>query len=73
MTIERRQERLAQIAIAQERWERKLFRAADELRKLRDQRKRLLKPTSVKNGVYQPVTELDDEIPKYIGCGGKGF
>jgi hypothetical protein len=71
--IEKRQARLAQIAVAQERWERKLFRAADELRKLRDQRKRLLKPTSIKNGSYQPVTELDDEIPKFIGMGGKGY
>jgi hypothetical protein len=65
--IERRQAKLAQIAIAQERWERRLFRAADELRKLRDQRKRLLKPTSIKNGAYQPVTELDDKIPRFLG------
>ncbi len=71
--IEKRQEKLARIAIAQERWERKLFRAADELRKLRDQRKRLLKPASMKNGVYEPVTELDDPIPKWTGIGGKGY
>lgn len=64
--VERRQAKLAKIAEAQERWERRLFRAADELRKLRDQRKRLLKPTSVKNGDYQPVTELDDDIPKFL-------
>jgi hypothetical protein len=75
MSIERRQAKLAQIAISQERWERSLFRAADELRKLRDQRKRLLKPKSVKGGTYQPETldDLDDAIPEFLGFGGKGY
>ena len=44
MTVEVRQAKLAENSQASERWERKLFRAVNELRKLRDQRKRMLKP-----------------------------
>jgi hypothetical protein len=44
MEIEKRQSRLAQNAEAIERWQRKLFRAANELQKLAKERKRLLYP-----------------------------
>jgi hypothetical protein len=43
-SVEVKQAKLAENAEAAERWERKLFRAVNELRRLRDQRKRLLKP-----------------------------
>ena len=44
MRVEARQSRLAQNAEAIERWQRRLFRAASELKKLTEQRKRLLNP-----------------------------
>lgn len=44
MTDEKRQLRLQINAEAIERWQRKLFRAATELKKLTDERKRLLRP-----------------------------
>ena len=46
--IEQRQSKLAANAEAIERWQRRLFRAASELKKLVDQRKRLLKGPSGK-------------------------
>jgi hypothetical protein len=46
MRVEQRQTKLAANAEAIERWQRKLFRAANELQKLARERKRLLgKPT----------------------------
>lgn len=48
MRIEQRQSKLAANAEAIERWQRKLFRAANELQKLTAQRKRLLNPSSGK-------------------------
>jgi hypothetical protein len=44
MRVEVRQTKLQANAEAIERWQRKLFRAATELRKLTEQRKRLLYP-----------------------------
>jgi hypothetical protein len=48
MRVEARQTRLAAHAEAIERWQRRLFRAATELKKLTEQRKRLLNPPSRK-------------------------
>ena len=48
MRVEQRQTKLQANAEAIERWQRKLFRAANELKKLTDQRKRLLNPASRK-------------------------
>ena len=48
MRVEARQSRLAANTEAIERWQRRLFRAATELKKLVDQRKRLLNPSSRK-------------------------
>ena len=45
MRIESRQGKLAANAEAIERWQRKLFRASNELQKLVAQRKRLLNPS----------------------------
>ena len=44
MRVEKRQTKLQANAEAIERWQRKLFRAATELKKLTEQRKRLLGP-----------------------------
>ena len=44
MKVEARQSKLAANSEATERWQRKLFRAANELQKLAAQRKRLLNP-----------------------------
>jgi len=44
MRVEARQSRLAANTEATERWQRKLFRAANELQKLAKERKRLLNP-----------------------------
>jgi hypothetical protein len=47
MSVEKRQERLGKNGEDTERWMARLFRATNELRKLREQRKRLLKlPTA---------------------------
>jgi len=72
MRIEGRQGKLAANAEAIERWQRKLFRAANELQKLVAQRKRLLNPARGKL-VYKgenltgmgggAVDGMDDEIP----------
>jgi hypothetical protein len=72
MTVERRQTRLQANAEAIERWQRKLFRAANELQKLTAQRKRLLgpkKPTEIKYRSLDDIrmaaggNEFNDEIP----------
>ncbi len=60
--VEQRQSKLAANSEAIERWQRKLFRAANELQKLTAQRKRLLRGPTDKlkfNGDH-PLT----------GCGG---
>lgn len=66
-TVEQRQTRLAANGEAIERWQRKLFRAANELQKLAAQRRRLLYP----NGRRPKFRELED-IPHYVG-GGNDF
>lgn len=48
LRVEQRQTKLQANAEAIERWQRKLFRAANELKKLTEQRKRLLNPASRK-------------------------
>ena len=64
LKVERRQEQLAANAEAIDRWQRKLFRAANELKKLVDQRKRLLNPR-------KPDKKAVDWTPdKYVGSGG---
>jgi hypothetical protein len=72
MRIESRQGKLAANADAIERWQRKLFRASNELQKLVAQRKRLLNPSKGKL-VYKgetitgigggAVDGLNDEVP----------
>jgi hypothetical protein len=62
LAVEQKQAKLAANTEATERWQRKLFRAANELQKLAAQRKRLLRGPSNKlkfNGDH-PLT----------GCGG---
>ena len=72
MRIESRQGKLAANSEAIERWQRKLFRASNELQKLVAQRKRLLNPSKGKL-VYRgetltgmgggAVEGMNDEIP----------
>lgn len=61
--VEKRQQRLAKNGAAIERWHRKLFRAASELKKLTDERKRLLHPR-------KPGGKVKHHEP--IGIGGRG-
>jgi protein subunit release factor A len=72
MQIEKRQSKLQANTEATERWQRKLFRAANELQKLAKERKRLLgpkKPTEVKYRSLEDIrmacggSEFNDEIP----------
>jgi hypothetical protein len=56
--VEHRQFKLAANAEAIERWQRKLFRAATELKKLTEQRKRLLKGPSKKGYTEMPLTGI---------------
>lgn len=72
MRVEQRQSKLQANAEAIERWQRKLFRAANELQKLTAQRKRLLNPSKGKlkyNGEVLTgmgggaVEGMNDEIP----------
>lgn len=60
LQVEQRQSKLAANSEATERWQRKLFRAANELQKLAAQRKRLLRGPSDKlkyNGDH-PITGI---------------
>ena len=69
MRVENRQTKLQANAEAIERWQRKLFRASNELQKLVAQRKRLLgpkRPTAVK---YRSM----DEIRAAYDAGGNDF
>jgi hypothetical protein len=68
MTVERRQVKLAKNAEDMERWLRKLIRAANEVDRLRRERKRLLKPREFKE---QPeiAAGLNDELPPTIKSG----
>jgi hypothetical protein len=70
--IEKRQTKLAANAEATERWQRKLFRAANELQKLARERKRLLGKRSSRTVKYRSVddirmagggNEFNDDIP----------
>jgi AAA+ ATPase superfamily predicted ATPase len=67
-----KQEKLANLHEAIERWNKKLFRAANELQKLHVQRKRLLgpkRPTKIKYRSLEDIKmacggyEFNDEIP----------
>jgi hypothetical protein len=62
--VEKRQTRLAANAAAIERWQRRLFRAANELKKLTEQRKRLLKPRANKLAydIGGAAGELNDKL-----------
>lgn len=59
--VERRQSKLAANGEAIERWQRKLFRAASELKKLTEQRKRLLRG---------PTDKLRPRDYPLVGSGG---
>jgi hypothetical protein len=70
--VEKRQSKLAANAEAIERWQRKLFRAANELQKLAAQRKRLLGPPKRGAVKYRSLddvrmagggNEFNDDIP----------
>lgn len=73
MAVEIRQIKLAENSEAIERWHRKLFRAANELKKLTEQRKRLLYPRKPTDKLKEfPMTgmgggavdaDMNDEIP----------
>jgi hypothetical protein len=62
LQVEQRQSKLAANSEAIERWQRKLFRAANELQKLAAQRKRLLRGPGGK-------LKLKGDHP-LTGCGG---
>jgi hypothetical protein len=59
--VEKRQVKLAANTEATERWLRRLFRASNELRRLTQERKRLLKPARE----FKEVPELNDELPTF--------
>jgi hypothetical protein len=62
LVVEQRQSKLAANAEAIERWQRKLFRAVSELKKLTEQRKRLLKG---------PTGKLKYRGEQLTGIGGR--
>jgi hypothetical protein len=66
MSVEKRQTKLAANTEATERWMRRLFRAATELKKLSQERKRLLSPSG-KNRKYKPMEPIG------IGSGAPDF
>jgi hypothetical protein len=72
MSVEKRQTKLQANTEAIERWQRKLFRAATELKKLIEQRKRLLGPQKTRAVKYRSLDEIrmaaggnefNDDIP----------
>jgi hypothetical protein len=73
MQIEKRQTKLAANAEATERWMRRLFRAATELKKLAQERKRILGPKGKGRAIkYRSLddirmaaggNEFNDDIP----------
>jgi hypothetical protein len=73
MRVEARQSRLAHNAEAIDRWQRRLFRAASELKKLTEQRKRLLNPPNrqlkyrgevlVGSGGAAVDADMNDDVP----------
>jgi protein subunit release factor A len=65
--VEKRQSKLQANAEAIERWQRKLFRAANELQKLTAQRKRLLGPKKPSEVKYRSLDEIR------MACGGAEF
>jgi hypothetical protein len=70
MSVEKRQSKLQVNADARERWMRKLFRAATELRKLEAERKRLLGPNRRKGPIkYRSL----DDIRAMGAAGGDEF
>jgi hypothetical protein len=70
MKVEARQSKLAANTEATERWQRRLFRAANELQKLAKERKRLLSPPKGKlvykgehpTGIGGGAIELNDSL-----------
>ena len=71
MTIEKRQVRLQANAEARERWMKKLFRAVTEVRKLEQERKRLLYPAGKPSGKVRRMSL--DEIRERAAVGGDEF
>ena len=70
MSVERRQSKLQINAEARERWMKKLFRAVTEVRKLEQERKRLLGPN--RRGVKPRRMSLE-EIRERAAIGGDEF
>ena len=68
--IEKRQSKLQINAEARERWMKKLFRAVTEVRKLEQERKRLLGPN--RRG-HEPRRMSLDEIRERAAIGGDEF
>jgi len=64
LTVEKRQVKLAKNNADMERWLRRLIRAANEVDRLRRERKRLLKPRPFQE---QPeiAAELNDDLPTF--------
>jgi hypothetical protein len=67
MRVETRQSKLQANAEAIERWQRKLFRASNELQRLVAQRKRLLGPKRPTEVRYRSLDEIR------MACGGTEF
>lgn len=67
MRVEKRQSKLQINAEATERWQRKLFRAANELQKLAKERKRLLGPRKPREVKYRSLDDIR------MACGGSEF
>jgi hypothetical protein len=65
MRVEQRQSKLQKNSEARERWMRKLFRAATELKKLEAERKRLLGPNRSAVIKYRRL----EDIPRMAGGG----
>ncbi len=58
MSVEKRQSKLHDNNEARERWMRRLFRAATELKKLEQERKRLLGPKKPKEIKYRSLDDI---------------
>ena len=68
MSIEKRYNKVAAVDEAIERWQKKLFRASNELQKLLKERKRLLSPPRGKKIANRKL----EDIPHMLG-GGDDF
>jgi len=67
MTVERKQTKLAKNSEDMERWIGRMLRAANEVRRLRDQRKRLLKPKTTFDHLRDAPAEAKQMLDDAIG------